>query len=99
MDKTRRYEVEGLIIDIPLRLDERSQKIMEEYPDFIENPLWTPAGHRVLFSGTDACPLAAEATPGGCPDCGSCRHFKRAGAHTWFGVCTNGKSPVNDQSR
>ncbi len=95
MKKTRRYEIEGLTIDIPIYKDERSGKIIEIYPDFIEKPIWTPEGHRVLFSGTDACPLAVEATEGGCPDCGSCIYFKRAAEHTWFGVCTSEHSPLN----
>ncbi len=98
MEKTRRYEIEGLMIDIPVRDDERSGKTIEVYPDFIENPVWTPTGYRVLFSGTDACPLSEEASEGGCPDCGSCRYFKRAAEHTWFGVCTNELKRKNTNS-
>ncbi len=99
MDNTRRYEIEGLTMDIPVVLDEASQILLENYPDFIENPIWTPLGHRVLFSGTDACPLAEEASPGGCPDCGSCKHFRRAAAKTWFGICTNERSPRNTSDK
>ncbi len=87
MNQTRRYEFEGLTLDIPLRYDERSGQYLEEYPDFTESPVWTPAGCPVLFAGEDACPHGEEAEPGGCPDCGSCRHYRRAAAHTWIGVC------------
>ncbi len=93
----RRYELEGLTIDIPIYRDEKSGKIIEVYPDFIENPMWTEAGHRVLFCGTDACPYAAEVSPGGFPDCGSCRYFVRAAENTWFGMCTNMHSPMNTE--
>ncbi len=95
MEKTKRYVIEGLTLDIPIVTDERTGKSVEVYPDFIEAPLWTPKGHRVLFSGTDACAMCEEATPGGCPDCGSCRYFKRAGERTWFGTCQNEHSPRN----
>ncbi len=95
MDKIRRYEIEGLTIDIPIYEDEKTGKIIEVYPDFLENPLWTSEGHRVLFAGTDACPIAEEDSPGGCPDCGSCKHFMRAGEQTWFGICKNRQSPMN----
>ncbi len=95
MKKIRRYDLDGLTVDIPIHYDEASKIFIEDYPDFIEAPLWTPTGHRVLFSGTDACPMAEENSPGGCPDCGSCKYFKRAAAGTWFGMCTNKKSLVN----
>ncbi len=87
MEQTRRYELDGLILDIPLRYDERSGQYLEEYPDFIEHPMWTPAGSPVMFSGEEACPRAEEAEPGGCPDCGACRHYRRAGEYTLIGVC------------
>ncbi len=95
MDKTRKYEIEGLIIEIPIYEDEKTGKIIEVYPDFIETPVLTAMGHRVLFCGTDACAIAVEAYPGGCLDCGSCKYFKRAAEHTWFGVCSNKHSPIN----
>ncbi len=99
METTRKYEIEGLIIDIPVYQTEQTGKIIERYPDFIENPIWTPKGHRVLFCGTDACAIAVEATPGGCFDCGSCKFFKKASEHTWFGVCCNKHSPLNRERK
>ncbi len=89
MTKTRRYEIDGRILDVIVRYDEQAQMYIEEYPDLIANPVWTENGHRVLFSGTDACRYAEEASPGGCPDCGSCKYYRRAGAHTWLGICQN----------
>ncbi len=99
MDKKRRYEIEGLVIDIPIYESEGTGKVIERYPDFIENPVFTPRGHRVLFCGTDSCPLSEESSPGGCPDCGSCRHFKLAAEQTWFGICTNKHSPLNRERK
>ncbi len=89
MEQVRRYVIEGVTLDIPLRYDERSGLYIEEYPDFIESPVWTSEGHPVMFAGEDACIHAEEAEPGGCPDCGSCRYYRMAGEHTWIGVCSH----------
>ena len=91
MGKTRRYEFEGVALEIPLRYDELSHMYIEEYPDFIKNPVYTPEGYPVMFSGEDACPGAKAAEGEECPDCGSCYFFHSAGPHTWIGVCRHEK--------
>lgn len=95
MAETRRYEFDGLTIDIPIHFDEQCKIYIEDYPDFIENPIWTKSGYRVLFSGCDACELAVDKESGECLDCAACKFFKHAGEHTWFGCCTNKNSPIN----
>ncbi len=97
MKEIRRYEFDGLILDIAIHYDEQSKMYIEDYPDLIQDPIWSPNGNRVLFSGTDACRYAEEATAGGCPDCGSCKHYTRAGERTWIGVCTNPKNQKQKQ--
>ncbi len=87
MAETRRYEFDGLILDVPIHYDDQANMYIEDYPDFVENPTFTSKGHRVFFAGTDACSFAEERTPGGCPDCGGCRHYRRLSEHTWIGVC------------
>lgn len=91
MKKIRRYEIEGITLEIPLRFDALSQIYIEEYPDFIRNPVYTKSGCPVLFIGEDACTLAEASDGGCCPDCGSCRFFRPADAHTWIGLCTHEK--------
>ena len=51
MEKYRRYEFEGIELEIPLRYDAFSRMYIEEYPDFAQNPVYTPEGCPVLFSG------------------------------------------------
>ena len=94
MAQTRRYEFDGIVIDIPIHFDERSGIYIEKYPDFIENSIRTKSGYRVLFSGSDACLLAENETEK-CLDCATCKYFKPAAKHTWFGYCTNKNSPIN----
>ncbi len=92
MGQRRQYELEGLVLDIPLNYDEKSGIYLEDYSDIFENPIWTPKGHPVMFAGEDACSFAEEETPGGCPDCGSCRYYMRAAEHTWIGICRHEKN-------
>ncbi len=87
MDSTKIYEVEGIKLKIPLNYDEQSGKYIEDYTEFIENQLFTPCGSPIMFAGEDACEYREEISPGGCPDCGSCKFYKRAGEHTWIGIC------------
>ncbi len=91
MDSMRTYELEGYVLHIPLQYDESSGKYLEDYREFIEIPQFTPRGSPILFAGEDACDFAEEATPGGCPDCGSCRFYQPAGEHTWIGICHSDK--------
>ncbi len=92
MNEAVTYILDGIKLCVPLRYDEKSGKAIEDYREWIENTVYTPFGHRVMFSGTDACEQAEEAAPGGCPDCGSCRFYRRAAEHTWIGVCLREKA-------
>lgn len=87
MEQVRRYTFEGLTLDIPLRYDPLSHMYIEEYPDFIAHPIYTPAGYPVMFIGEDACPHAQSLTQDPCSDCGCCRYFHRISPSTWIGVC------------
>ncbi len=87
MDNINIYELEGLTLQIPLRYDTQSGKYIEDYTAYMERVVYTPNGFPVMFAGEDACQFSQEDTPGGCPDCGSCRFYKRADVHTWIGIC------------
>ena len=87
MEKAKRYEIEGRILDIPVHWDERSQQYLEDYSSLIENPVYTLEGRPILLTIEDACRYSepAEDEPR-CIDCGSCRHYRQA-PHTLLGVC------------
>lgn len=97
MKKIRRYEFEGIALEISLRYDELSQMYIEEYPDFIAHPIYTPEGCPVLFVGEDACSYAEASEGAGCLDCGACRFFRLADSRTWFGVCGHKKNHLRYQ--
>ncbi len=87
--ETRRYEIDGMALEVPIHYDELSEMYIEDYSEYIENTVHTPSGFPVMFAGEDACKHASEESPGGCPDCGSCIHYLRAAEHTWIGICKN----------
>ena len=90
MEKTRRYDIEGTILEIPLCYDQQARMYIEVYPDFVEKPVYTPAGFPIFFTGEDACAYAEALDGEPCLDCGSCRFYRQA-PHTWIGVCGHEK--------
>lgn len=90
MKKVRHYNIEGREIEIPLRYDCISGIYLEEYPDLIANPVYTPENAPIMFTGEDACEYAEAADEEPCMDCGSCR-FYRQFSDTLIGVCGNEK--------
>ena len=92
MEKAKRYEIEGRILDIPVHWDERSQQYLEDYSSLIENPVYTPEGRPILLTIEDACRYSepAEDEPR-CIDCGSCVYFRQPWG-SLLGVCHNEKT-------
>ena len=97
MEKTNRYNMEGIVLEIPLRWDEYSRKFVEDYSDFIKHPVHTPAGHPIFLTIEDACPYAemADDDPASI-DCGSCIHFHQPHG-SLLGVCHNEKMRFKTQ--
>ncbi len=92
MEKAKRYEIEGRILDIPVHWDERSQQYLEDYSSLIENPVYTLEGRPILLTIEDACRYSepAEDEPR-CIDCGSCVYFRQPRG-SLLGVCHNEKT-------
>ena len=94
MGKTRQYNIEGLLLEIPVCYDELVGKEIEIFPDFIENPVYTPEGHPVLFTGEDACAYGQAPDGMPCIDCGSCRFYRQV-QNALIGVCGCEKNRKN----
>lgn len=85
-----RYELEGRVVEIPLRWDERFGMETEDYGPFLElSPLYTPEGRPILLAIEDACPYAdmADDDPLGI-ECGACVCFRQPSG-SLLGVCHN----------
>ena len=85
---TRRFFIEGLTLDLPLRRDGVTGQAILDYSPVIDHPPCTPEGRPILLTIEDACPQA-DLEEGGV-DCGACRHFRPVPG-TLLGVCRNGK--------
>lgn len=87
MDKTVRFDIEGTVIELPLKYDERSGKYLEDYGKVIDNPVRTPEGRPILFTFDDACADAdmvdGEETS---VECSTCRYFRHTPG-SLLGVC------------
>ena len=87
MKKTKKYYVEGAALTIPLRYDETSGKYMEVYPDFIQNPIYTPEGYPIMLTLEDACAFGEKKDANeALVDCGSCRFYRQL-HNSLIGVC------------
>ncbi len=99
MEKVNRYEWDGEVFEIPLRWDERTQSYVEDYEDYYDGPVYTPAGSPVLLTIEDACPEAemVDDDPASI-DCGSCRHYHQFPG-SLLGVCNNEKRRKKRRAR
>ena len=87
MGKSVHYSIEGAEFDVPTYYDQMTRRELELLPDFLENPLYTPSGERIMLTIEDACENAEPADgESRCIDCGSCRHYRQT-PHTLLGVC------------
>ena len=89
MERTVHYNIEGAEFDVPIYYDELVRQEIERLPDFLEHPIHTPSGERVMLTIEDACengiPIDGEAR---CIDCGSCRYYRQTPG-TLLGVCSH----------
>ena len=93
---TRRFFIEGLALDLPLRRDGVTGQAILDYGPVIDHPPCTPAGRPILLTIEDACPQA-DLEEGGV-DCGACRHFRPVPG-TLLGVCQNEKRKKKRRGR
>ena len=98
MKACNRYELDGEILEIPLRWDQRTQAYVEDYGDYIDQPAYTPAGRPILLTIEDACPHADMGDSPGGIDCGACRHYHQFPG-SQLGVCSNEKRRRPGKSR
>ena len=86
---TRSYCFDGDICDVIFRLYESCGKYIGEYPDFEEEPRYTPHGRMWITAMQTACRHSqnkySEAMT--CEDCGSCVYFAKQQQGDLIGVC------------
>ena len=89
MKNYHKFDFEGIVIKVLSEYDEISGKYILEFPDFEEEPLYTPSGKPLVTAVQDRCMhIPANGTE---TDCGSCGFYKANSPGDLIGVCTNGK--------
>ena len=87
MEQYNRYEFEGEVVEVPVFWDDHLQREVEDYEDYYDGPVYTPAGCPILLTIEDSCPHAepVDNDPAGI-NCGGCRHFWQPPG-SLLGVC------------
>lgn len=93
MEKTkiRTYRLDGDSLEVTFHLDELSGKYLGDYPNFEENPRYTPNGRKWTDTITDDCPYA----DGKDRTCGACSFLKCQDEKDIIGICMNEKLRIN----
>lgn len=83
--ENRIISLDGDSIEVIFSYDERYKIWNGNYPDFEENPRFTPNGKPWVNVISDSCPLATE----NYGDCGSCKFLKKESVTDLIGICDN----------
>jgi len=89
--KSRHYEFEGAVFDIPMYYDELAEMYIEEYRNFNENPVWTKNGCPITHTIEEACPFGKWDKPERFNTCGECRFYRQIAPQALIGVCSQEK--------
>ena len=54
MEKVKRYEFDGEVIEVPVSWDDHLQREAEDYEGYYDGPVYTPAGRPILLTIEDA---------------------------------------------
>ena len=85
MERARRkiYQIDGDRITVPYHYDEEAEIFIGQFPEFEEEPRYTPNGRPWKSVVSVGCPYAA----GDYDDCGSCPYLVKAQDGDIIGVC------------
>ena len=100
---TRSYCFDGDICDVVFRLSDSCGKYLGDYPDFEEEPRFTPQGRMWITAMQSACLHGKNKYSElmSCDDCGSCVYFIKEQQGDLIGVCgheINRITPIKDPS-
>lgn len=85
------YYLDGDFLEVSFRYDELSGKHLGNYPDFFDEPRYTPNGRKWVDAITDDCPYA----DGEDKMCGSCSFMLKQNDRDIIGICMNDNLKIN----
>ncbi len=83
--KKRVYRLDEDVVEIEFYYDKESKRYFGDYPDFSENPRFTPSGRPWVNAIKTDC----NYSKGNYNDCGSCEYFLREEHNDLIGICIN----------
>lgn len=85
MQKTRlkTFHIDGDLLTVSYYYDEDAKIFIGQFPEFDDEPRYTPNGRPWKSAVSIGCPHAA----GAYDDCGSCPYLIKAGPQDIIGVC------------
>ncbi len=86
-NRVRSIELDGDVLTLEFHYDWKYDVWHGDYPDFEEEPRFTPRGSPWVNVISDSC----EYMKGECEDCGSCKYLKKEKPSDLIGICTNEK--------
>lgn len=90
-EKIKTYYLDGDFLEVSFRYDELSGKHLGNYPDFCDEPRYTPNGRKWVDAITDDCPYA----DGEDKMCGSCSFMLKQNDRDIIGICMNENLKIN----
>lgn len=85
--KLKTFSLDGDTIEVRFRYDADCDVWHGDYPDFIENPRYTPNGRPWVDVTKDDCPHTTSEYG----DCGGCEYLHKQDDADLLGVCMNDK--------
>lgn len=82
-EKRKTFRIDDDLLTVPYRYDEDTGLFIGQFPEFEEEPRYTPNGRPWKNVVSVGCPYAA----GDYDDCGSCPHLVKAAPQDIIGVC------------
>lgn len=85
--KNRIISLDGDEVEVAFTYDSKRKVWNGDYPDFEEEPKFTPNGRPWVNVISDACAYAASESE----DCGSCKYLIKNSPTDLIGICVNQK--------
>ncbi len=86
-ENQKTYNLDGDFLEVTFHYDELSGKYLGDYPEFADEPRYTPGGRKWADAITDDCPYA----DGTDKMCGTCSFMLKQDETDIIGVCGNDK--------
>ncbi len=90
-DIKKTYRLDGDVLEVIFRYDELSKKHLGDFPEFTDEPRYTPNGRKWVDVITEGCSHA----DGTDKTCGTCSYMVKQEEADIIGICMNDNLRIN----